>query len=87
MHGSLNLAANPAKAECGRIERFSGLKDPMAKALTVSLCSHSFAGALKYTHLMGILSFLASSIHTARVGMSAFVLSAKPLAIISREYC
>lgn len=75
MFGSLNLAANPANAECGRIERFSGLEDPMAKALTVSLCSHSFAGAVKYTHLMGILSFLASSIHTARVRVSAFVLS------------
>ena len=45
--GSLNLDAKLEKAECGRIDRFSGLNVPAARALTVSLCSHSLVEAAK----------------------------------------
>ena len=58
--GSLNLDAKLEKAECGRIGRFSGLNVPVARALTVSLCSHSFVEAVKKTHLAGMPNFLAS---------------------------
>ena len=73
--GSLNLEAKPAKAECGSIDRFSGLNTPPVSALTVSLCSQSFGGAVKYTQRIGTWAFKAMFNQTARVSISALVLS------------
>jgi hypothetical protein len=49
---------------------------PRFKARKVSLCSHSFGGAVKSTQRMGTFSFCTANVtHTARVSGSAFVLS------------
>jgi hypothetical protein len=53
-------------------ERTSG---PRFSARTTSLCSHSRAGAVKWTHRIEMFSFCASLTQTARVSGSAFVLS------------
>lgn len=50
-------------------------------ALTASLCSHSFAVAVKRTHRIGTSCFSASSTQWARVSGSAFVLSDRRSAI------
>ena len=44
-------------------------------ARTVSLCSHTLAGAVKWMHRIGTFLSLARLTHTARVSASAFVLS------------
>ena len=73
--GSRYLEAKLVKAECGRMFRFSGFITPVFNARKVSLCSQSFAGAVKWTQCTGIFAFLPRSVHTLRVSRSALVLS------------
>jgi hypothetical protein len=55
---------------------------PTFKARTVSLCSHSLAGAVKRTHRIDTFNFCASLTQTARVSGSAFVLSRYLISIL-----
>ena len=51
-------------------------------ALTASLCSHSFCGALKSTQRMGMLCFCARATQAPRTSASAFVLSCALMSVV-----
>lgn len=81
---------NRRPSPCGRRVRVEKLTSgPVLSARTVSLCSHSLAGAVKSTHRMGTLTLFASVIHTFLVSGSAFVLSkfVPPLVCVCNTIC
>lgn len=81
--GSLKRDAKPVKAILGKMSLFSGFKVKF-NARTALLCSQIGSGVLTQRQRTGTLCFLPREIQTARVSMSAFVLSATVSHCLSR---